>query len=103
MKIPLACAEYLPSPSQARLKMHDHITEVHSPQSTRNKAATGTVTMLNEKLAKTGIDTDDDLPRNIARRMNTMPSDVAKSIIWRLDTLLAMKADTVRPTSISSQ
>ena len=56
MKIPDAAAVYLPNPSVARLKIEDHITDVHKPQRTSRSAATGTVVIWNDSPVNTGID-----------------------------------------------
>ena len=47
IKIPEACAVYLPKPSTARLKIPPHIMDVHKPQSTKNRALTGTEAISN--------------------------------------------------------
>ena len=103
MKIPEAWAVYLPRPSVARLKIEDHMIEVQRPQSTRNMAAIGTVTIWNDVPVNTGISTVVDLPRSTARTIKIIPAPLAIIIIMRLDTLSAIKLEQRRPTSIRSQ
>ena len=103
IKIPEAAAEYLPSPSVARLKILLHMIEVQRPQSTNNSAATGTTTIWNDVPVKTGIETVVDLPKTIAKTINIIPVIVVIIIIERLETLPPMKLPMKRPTNIKNQ
>ena len=103
MKIPDADAVYLPKPSVARLKILAHITLVHKPQSTNNKALIGTVTMSKLLPVKTGIDTVMLLPRTIATMINPIAIVVVIIINVRLETLSAMNPVLKRPTNIKNQ
>ena len=78
MNIPEPRAVYFPSPSTERLKMHDHITDVHSPQATRSSAATGRWYIATLEPVNTGISTWQLFPRIIAPSINAIAStDVA--------------------------
>lgn len=103
MNIPEPRAVYFPSPSTERLKMHDHITDVHSPQATRSSAATGRWYIATLEPVNTGISTWQLFPRIIAPSINAIAStDVAVSIAL-LDTLSAMSPAENLPTSIRNQ
>ena len=101
--MPDAAAEYFPRPSVARLKMQLHMIDVHKPQSTNNRAAIGTITILNDVPVNTGIETVVDLPRIMAKMMSIIPATVVIIIIERLETLPPMKLPMKRPTSIRNQ
>ena len=103
IKIPEAAAEYFPSPSVARLKMLDHMTDVHKPHSTNKAAATGTVTIWKVEPVNTGMSTATDLPRSIAARIRSIPKVDVAIIMVLLDILSAIKPAVKRPTSISNQ
>ena len=103
IKIPEAAAEYLPRPSVARLKIQLHMTDVQRPQSTNNRAATGTITISNDVPVNTGMETVVDLPRIIAMMMSIIPTTVVIIIIERLETLPPMKLPMKRPTSMRNQ
>ena len=103
IKMPDAAAEYFPRPSVARLKMQLHMIDVHKPQSTNNRAAIGTITILNDVPVNTGIETVVDLPRIMAKMMSIIPATVVIIIIERLETLPPMKLPMKRPTSIRNQ
>ena len=103
MKIPDAAAVYLPNPSVARLKIEDHITDVHKPQRTSRSAATGTVVIWNDSPVNTGISIVVDLPKTIAATTRIIPTHDVVTIIVLLDTRFAMKPAVKRPTSIKNQ
>ena len=105
MKMPLAWAVYLPSPSVARLKILAHMIEVQRPQSTSSRALIGTVADQNLKfiMSNSGMLMVLVLGMNMAARISIMATLVVQSISWRDDTLPAMKPETRRPQSISSQ
>ena len=103
IKIPEAAAEYLTSHSVAKLKMLDHITEVHRPQSTSKRAATGTVTSWNDEPVNTGIDIVVLLPRTIANSMRKMPRLAVAIIMALLEILSAINPAEKRPTSMRNQ
>ena len=83
--------------------MLDPITEVHSPHSTSNRAATGTVTIWNELPVNTGMPTVVDLPSRMANKTNNIPKPEVESIIVLLEILSAMNPAVKRPTSIKNQ
>ena len=103
MNIPEACAVYLPRPSVARLNIDAHITEVQSPQSTRNKALSGTTVISNELPVKSGMEAVIVFGDIMARTTRTMPAPDVHSISTFDDTLSAIKPEMNRPTSISNQ
>ena len=103
MKIPEAAAEYLPRPSVAKLKMLDHITEVHKPQRTNSGAAMGTVTNWNDEPVNTGMAIVVLLPRTIANSIRKMPRLAVTIIMALLETLSAINPAEKRPTSMRNQ
>ena len=103
INIPEAGSVYFPRPSVARLKIHGHITLVHSPQSTSNNAETGTTTILKAEPVNTGIETAALLPNTIAVVMSIIARMVVHDINVLLEILLAMKPAMKRPMSIKNQ
>ena len=103
MNIPDASAVYLPNPSTERLNMHDHITEVHNPQSIRSKAAIGRLSTANALPVNTGIAKVILLPDIIAVNVNNEAMDAVAVSILRLEILSAIIPPKNLPTSIRNQ
>ena len=102
IKIPEACAVYLPKPSTARLKIPPHIMDVHKPQSTKNRALTGTEAISNPfSTLYPGIETVISFGVKIA--INIKQIAVAETTIncVRVATLPLMTLLAERPTNMS--
>ena len=103
MNIPEPRAVYLPKPSTERLKIQDHITDVHSPHSTSSRAASGRLYVAMLLPVNTGMSTVMLFPVIIAPVISSMATKAVAESITLLEILLAMNPATKRPTSIRNQ